>query len=75
MKTYGSLDALHPSGSNPVGHRADRYREFGLRNVISGLLLDYVGLVCEPLQHRCSTVVPEQGYFSPNTGSLTDVSC
>jgi hypothetical protein len=33
-----------------------------------------VGLVCEPLQHRCNTVVPEQGYFSPNTGSLADVS-
>ena len=34
-----------------------------------------VGLGCQPPQHRCSTVVPEQGYFSPNTGSLADVSC
>jgi len=25
-------------------------------------------LVCQPLQHRCGTVVPEQEHLSPNTG-------
>jgi len=33
---------------------------------------------CVPLYYdvaACSTVVPKQGYLSPNTGSLADVSC